>query len=341
MLVLLSKAFLRRGHAVSVVTLLGEENDFYELPSQVQRMSLGISGPFQAMWRISALRKSILSTRPDVVISFIYRMNILTLMAMWGRRVPVVVSERSDPGAYRIRKIWDCLRWLIYPGAARVVVQSEGALRYFLPRFRERSCVIPNPVISPPVTDSSSNTVPDQLMILSIGRFIEEKRFALLIGAFSKLKEKHPEWKLTILGDGPLRNDLELLRHQLGLESHLHLPGCVKDPYTILREADLFVLSSRVEGFPMALCEAMACGLPVISTDCPSGPRDIIRDGVDGILVPPGDVDALAVKMDHLMKDEPERRRLGSRAVEVVGRFGIEKVISMWEEMLNKVIHNK
>ena len=173
--------------------------------------------------------------------------------------------------------------------------------------------------------------------MVAIGRLVDQKGFDLLLDAFAQLAAEYPDWSLMILGEGPLRVELVARARAFNLEQQVHFPGEVADPFPILREADLFVLSSRFEGFPNVLCEAMACGVAVISFDCPSGPAEIIRHGVDGILVPPGDVPALVAALDHLMRHQDERERLASRAPEVVKRFSRDKVLLLWEQLFEDV----
>ena len=286
--------------------------------------------------RILKLRRAILATRPAVVISYMDFNNNCVLSATRGLGLRVIVSEQCDPNHNSIGEGWDRLRRRLYPHARCVAVLTEESLRFFssVPGIRGR--VIPNPLT--PSVFSRSDEVPrpkNDKTLMAMGRLSIEKGFDLLLSAFSVIAPKRPDWTLEILGEGPLRGHLESRIQRLGLSGRVRLPGFTLRPFDRLRHSDLFALSSLCEGFPNALLEAMACGLAVVSFDCPSGPRHIIRNGVDGMLVPPRDDRALAAALDRLMENEGERKRLGSRAPEVVQRFGVEKVMGMWEEMIS------
>jgi len=324
----------------------GREPPFYELDSQISHIPLGIAGyspnPIVGLWnnltRIQKLRSAIINSKPHVVISFMHQANELVLLATRGLNLPVIVSERNDPARQTISKVWTKLRQWTYPFGDRIVLQTKRAGDYFSSKLQKRICVIPNPVLLPPYETELSDKLLGKPSLIAMGRLVPQKGFDLLLETLAKLKDRYPEWTLTILGEGELRPQLESLRNELGLDDRVHLLGRVTNPHKFLKQGDIFIMSSRFEGFPNALCEAMACGLPVISTDCPNGPREIIRDGVDGILVPNEDVSALAAAMERLMSDEKERQRLADRAKEVTESFSLEKVMSLWESLINEVI---
>ena len=353
--VLLAEGFLKKGHNVSIVTLDRIETDFYKLPDGVHRLALNIAGnsptPIHALWnniyRLWVLRRTIRASQPNVVISFLHQTNILTLLALTETPHPVIVSEQNNPRMYYIYSgsVWNKLRRVTYPKAARVVSTSQGVDDYFDWLPSTKRAVIYNPLAAVKDDQSTINLLqgadPNKKWVVAMGRLIYQKGFDILLSAFQKIANKHLDWQLLILGEGELRSELENLRENLGLNHQVFFPGLLSNPFPLLRQSKLFVLSSRFEGFGNVLIEAMACGLPVISTDCPSGPREIICHEVDGLLVPNEDVSALAAAMDRLMSDETERKRLAARTPEVAERFSLEKVIGIWEELIAQVVKEK
>lgn len=334
-LILLSEGFVQRGHEVTVLTINGVENDAFSLPDSVRRQALNLSTGIQVVLNFPKLRAEIRATKPDVIVSFIEMTNIITVLATRGLQIPVVVSERSAPEAFEVRPFLNGVRAWAYSFANRIVVQSQGALDYFSPRFGDKTVIIPNPVVPPPEIVPLKKPL-SRPMLLAVGRLHEVKQFDRLITAFAMIKDKHADWALTIVGDGPLKSTLKQLGQDLELGDRLSLPGYVALPYTFFKQADLFIMTSRFEGFPNALCEAMACGLPVIATDCPTGPREVIRDGIDGLLVKNEDTDAISKAMDRLMSNEAERRRFSSRSGEVIQRFDLDRVLEMWESVFRQ-----
>jgi len=335
------------GNDVSLVTLDSIKNDFYSLDKCINRVGLNLYGDSVTKYqsiknnlvRLARLREEIKKSRPDVIISFLDRMNVMTLVASIGMSIPVIVSEHTDPRQSPPGGIWSPLRVWVYKWASAVVVltnELRDVLSEFVPQSRVH--VIPNAAL-PVKKNTIATSLPDisSPYIIAMGRLVSLKGFDVLLTAFSKINDNN--WSLVILGDGPEYENLDLLAKKLGIENSVHLPGNIQNPSDLLFGAEMFVLSSRYEGFPMALIEAMSCGLPVISFDCPTGPNEIIRNGVDGILVAPGDVESLADAMKRLMKDESGRVKLASRAPEVLERFSVDKIMSLWKMLFTSIVH--
>lgn len=345
---IMANAWACKGWQITLLTLDdGLEPPFYDLHPAVMYRPLGLSGtsstPMRGVLnnlkRLWVLRQAIIQDLPHVVISFMDKPNVLTMLATLRLGLPVIISERIDPAHHPIGKEWGLLRRWTYPHCSCLVIQSHAALSYFSAKVRRRARVIPNPVMLPDSNETSPKYAcrTKAKTVIAMGRLREQKGFDLLLKAFARVAPKHPEWSLVIWGEGRLRPPLERLRDEQGLQGRVCFPGLTQHPLEEMQRADLFILSSRYEGFPNALCEAMACGLGVISFDCPSGPREIITDGVDGVLVPPEDVAALATAMDRLMSDNQERERLAAHARGVTERFAIQHVMEMWEELVEEV----
>jgi GalNAc-alpha-(1->4)-GalNAc-alpha-(1->3)-diNAcBac-PP-undecaprenol alpha-1,4-N-acetyl-D-galactosaminyltransferase len=346
---LLANAWAEQGREVTIITLDQGVPPAYPIHSGVTIEGLGLlagskhllEGLLKNTRRVRNLRRAIRKSKPDLVISFVDVTNVLTLLATRRLGMPIIVSERVDPSQHDIGPIWNCLRLFLYRFADAVVCQTPSIPAWFNQRTRIKWCIIPNPVVVPcGLSVSQSRRIKDTpgRVLIAMGRLTPQKGFDILLETFSIIAGRHPEWSLTILGDGPLKRRLEAQATFLGLKGRVCFPGEVSDPFSALRAADLFVLSSRFEGFPNALCEAMACGLPVVSFNCPSGPADIIRDGIDGILVAPEDATALAIALDRLMSDAQERERLALRATAVTTRFSLESIVLLWEQLFEELL---
>jgi GalNAc-alpha-(1->4)-GalNAc-alpha-(1->3)-diNAcBac-PP-undecaprenol alpha-1,4-N-acetyl-D-galactosaminyltransferase len=337
------------GWRITLITLVDRDRPpFYPLDPQIQLQQLNVAGTstnllesFQAGWqRIIALRAAIVASQPDVIISFMNTVNVLVLLAGWKLNIPTIVSEHIYPEFTDANKIWQFLMKWTYRYADRVTLLTQNALPFYPASQGYRSVVMPNPVLTP-APDPPTEPLVSTPTVMAMGRLHPQKGFDLLLKAFAQVRTKHPDWHLTILGEGSMRTELEALRAQLGLVECVHLPGSVKNVNAHLRQAELFILPSRFEGFPMALCEAMACGLPVLAADCLSGPSEIVRDGVDGILVPPEDIEALAAGLDRLMGDRALRQQLAQAAPQVLDRFGLERVMGLWLDTIKQTIERR
>jgi GalNAc-alpha-(1->4)-GalNAc-alpha-(1->3)-diNAcBac-PP-undecaprenol alpha-1,4-N-acetyl-D-galactosaminyltransferase len=342
---LLANWWVQQGRDVTLLCLNDQGKPAFSLDPCVRLVTLGIQSDsgtsadlFRKIRKLAAFRSVLRKSESDVIISFIDRSNVATLFAAAGLRVPVVVSERTAPVQEGMGFVVPLLRRLVYPTADAIVCQTNSVFCWLRQRFRVPIHVIPNPVVLPPASLNSNlehKSTGTKQTVIAVGRLVHEKGFDLLLEAFSRVAGTFPHWQLSIVGSGPLKDELEARSRALNLADRVMFAGNCPDPFPLLGAADLFVLSSRVEGFPNALTEAMACALPVISFDCPFGPAEIVRHEVDGLLVPPQDVSALAAALARLMASPQERKRLAARAPDVLVRFSKEKILAMWEEVFD------
>ncbi|RMG37224.1 MAG: glycosyltransferase family 4 protein [Planctomycetota bacterium] len=337
-----------RGCSTSLVSMDRPRSGEYALDARVTRRDLDVLGTSRGPWdavrsnrqRIRSLRQALQTLHPDVVVSLTEKTNVLTLLAAGPLGIPVVVSERVDPRQHRVGSAWSLLRRLTYRRAAALVVQTRSVAewaRRIAPHVPVT--VIPNAVRTPPAwVQTRRGRGQRNQQVVGIGRLEPQKGFDLLLTAFARVIQTCPQATLTLVGEGSQRASLEAGVRELGLAERVRFSGRLADVWEVLAAADVFVLSSRYEGFPNALLEAMAAGVACVAFDCPSGPGEIIRHGCDGLLVPTGDVDALAAAVTRLLRDEALRRRLGEAARAVVDRFDERTYADRWMAVLQSVV---
>ena len=305
------------------------------LPLELKPQRRGAVAAIRAVLaRQRVLRRAFALTRPDLVVSFLTRTNILSVIAARGMGIPVIVSERNNPALQKVGPVWGALRRWTYPRAAGLVTMTQGAMRYFASAIPPRTWVIPNPAKIPEMAvrrPSPGRTIG------AVGRFVPQKGFDLLLDAFAKVARAVPEWRLVVWGEGPDRAALEVQRTQLGLDERVELPGITTRPGEWIAQSDLFVLSSRFEGWGLVVGEAMAAGLPVVSFDCEWGPAEMIEQGKSGVLVPNGDTDALAEALIALCRDSDRRDALGRQAAQRMRRFTPENILAQWQAAIADV----
>lgn len=340
---LMANRWAEMGHTVAMITLDSVASDDYPLTADVVRVGLDRMSVSRSKWealfrnvtRIRELRRAIADARGDYVVSFTEKMNVLVLIACRKIDTRVIACERTDPRHHPIGKTWSFLRRRMYQYSHAIVVQTNPIrdfVRPFAPRVPIH--VVPNCIWSNSLVDDLSPCRDRSKTIVAMGRLVPSKGFDILIQAFGQIASKHRDWSLAILGDGPAKAELQSQVSGLELEGRVKLLGWATEPASLLCQSQVFVMSSRYEGFPNALLEAMALGLAPISFDCESGPREIIRHEVDGLLVPTQDVNALADALERLLSNDDERVRLAERALEVRERFSEAKFFSTWDRIL-------
>lgn len=337
-IVTLANYWAAKGFSVTLATWSGPETkDFYCLHARVRRVHLQVDK--DGLWfatlleniqRVIALRRLLRSTQPTALLSFLTESNVLAILAGFGLKTRIVVSERVQPGSHAaLPRTWKVLRRAVYMFADDVVAQSYEAAQWIARHCRKASIVIPNALRRLP--DISLDRQP---IIVAVGRLAHQKGFDLLLHAFARIASEFNDWNLIIIGEGRERARLMNLRDDLRLVERVTFAGQLEDVEVWMARAGLVVQPSRFEGFPNVVLESMGMGAPVISSNCPSGPADLIQDGINGRLVPVGDVDSLYGAMAELIAQPALRERLGYEARKVRERFHEDKIMLRWEACL-------
>lgn len=314
---------------------------YFAYPPEVNIETLGADSShpaFRIVGRVRWLRRRLAGLRPDLIVSFLTKTNVLVLLASRGLGIPVVVSERNNPTRQSAHPLWHPLSLLLGRFASRLVMQTEQAREMLPPGLRKKAAVIPNPCTLPATPHESAG---HGTRIVAVGRLDQQKGFDLLLAAFQKVVAGAYAATLTIFGEGSARAALEEQAQTLGIADRVRLPGLTTSPGEWIGAADIFVLSSRFEGFPNVLVEAMAAGLPAVAFDCPWGPSSIITDERDGLLVPPEDVDGLATALQRLLDDTNLRTALAAQAPRAAERFDLPRVLGEWDAVFEQAARGR
>ena len=339
----LCEGLAARGCRVDLLQVKAHSKHLEQLPSMVNVRKLNAE---HALSSLPALVRYLKTQRPDALLAAKDRANQVAILARKTSGVSTRVVVRMGTtvsaalaGKNRWRKLfWYLPMRLVYRNADAVVAVSQGVARDMaritgLPAADIQT--IANPVITPRIFRLAREPAPHpwlvrggEPVIVGIGRLTRQKDFPTLIRAFAAVREKLP-CRLIMLGEGKDRNRLEHLAKRLFLSEQIAMPGFVENPYAYLKRAALFVLSSAWEGSPNALTEALALGVPVVATDCRSGPREILKDGAIGHLVPVGDPDALAAAMLATLSAPPDETLLKSAVREYTVEFSSQRYLEL------------
>lgn len=343
----LATHWVNKGYAVAVATLSSEASDFYALDPRIERIALNIAKPsrhpmaamLNNLSTLRAVRRLLKQWQPQVTSALMTSANVYLALAGWGLPGQKIGSERIHPPMLPLGRVWEMLRRLAYGRLDHLVALTAPSAAWLRNHTWARHVtVIGNPIpwplqVQPPVLDPNTLLTKGRQRLIAAGRLVEQKGFDLLIEAFARLAPDFPTWDLVIIGEGPLHGPLQAQLTRLGLQARVFLAGSVGNIGAWYTACDLYVMSSRFEGFPNTLVEALACGLPAVSFDCETGPSDIIRPEIDGLLVPPGDVSALVASLTVLMMNQALRERFAIRAVEARARFSVDGIAGQWEEI--------
>lgn len=314
--------------------MMPEAGSFFAYPGSVRLHVMGpqrARGPLLQPRRAVDTGRLIRKLKPDLVVSFLTKVNCLTLIASAGTGVPVVISERNNPSAQSAR-VWRRLQKALMPRAAGIAMQTQDAADDLAPSQRDRARIIPNPCL--PV-DFSPAPPSETCRFVAVGRLTPQKGFDMLIDAFAALPRDLPA-TLDIFGQGGAHGALSQRIRDHGLEGRVRLAGLAPTARHWMSAGDVLVVSSRYEGFSNVLAEATCSGLPAIGFDCRYSVSEMIRHEENGLIVPDGDVMGLSQAMERISRNRELRRALGRSAHLMANRLKPAQIMSQWDELIDQ-----
>jgi len=332
---------LKNGFTVTVLSLRNEERPSF-LPDKAHFISLQKEKSNNRLLRraeeLCNLRKCLRKYKPFVICTFGSEPSVMVRLATVGfKNTTVISAERSDP--YTLPKFWKIMSSWAYKHSDYCVFQLEKQRDFYGEKVRGKSFVIPNPFIwksSVPVVDKKRKVV------VSAGRFVYQKGYDTLIRAFAKVSERHPDYRLELYGGGDDYEKYEEIIKELKLNSKVLLFNYVKDITSVIANCSVFVLSSRFEGIPNVLIEAMSLGIPTVATDCtPGGPAFLTDNGKRGLLVPVDDVDEIAKAICRILEDPELSRSLSSSGKDICKILNEDKIATKWANMFTSILNQK
>lgn len=338
-LVNLADYFAEKGYKVTMVTQYRKENE-YPLNEKVKRVISDItpqettkSRLINFKRRFRKLRNIWRGERPDVILSFIGKNNMMAILTSRFLRIPVAVSVRAEPGEEYYNSWMRFMARYLFAWAGGVILQTRQCFDFFPEGVRRKAVILQNPVSS--VFFRERYEGEREKTIVAVGRVDENKNHEMIIRAFAQVAKEFPDYKLIIYGEGECRKKLIELVEEKKLSGQILLPGSIDNVADAIYKARIFVLSSNSEGVPNTLIEAMVMGLTVISTNCPcGGPADLIENGKNGLLTPVGDVAGMRDCMRSLLSDAKRADELGIAAAKMAKSYRPENVYDTWERFL-------
>lgn len=340
----LSNKFCEKGHEVEIITFKGEES-FYTLNDGVNvscaefdeiEHSASVKRLLGSVRRMFRLRSFVKSKELDVLIGMSFSMTWYAVFATILTATKSIGTERNNPYKYKASKLNTFLRKFFYKLCKGYIFQTDKSSKFFTPELKDRDIIIPNAIFNEMIYELRP---PEQRekVICAVGRLTEQKRFDILIDAFKRIADRFPDYNLVIFGEGELRSELEAQCDRLGLADRIYMPGTNPEAVKLVNRTSVFVLSSDMEGMPNALMEAMAMGVPCVSTRCDMGPEELIENGENGLLTEVGSSEQLAAAIFKYITDKEFAEKISSNGRKMLETHSVEAISDRWLKFIEKI----